>query len=411
MSLYIKNKNKPNLASNKCTPIIYLNIPILFLQVFIIIFSLFFRMKKSMYCDPFTHHYYFLQNVSLPIVFYMYNFSQPKYADYFPYTNPKIINKVEYYFEPYLLSFVRSQCYITQNANKADLFYIPLFFSMMMFTDGALPINNLIEKLEYWALHGGVDHIIVFNIFSFWRATIQEKDEYMLPCMLSFADVKWNIAERYPLLMMRYTILPYSSFFKLSRHYNINRNNLLFFIGSTLLSTFDETACELRSEILEFASNIPFSRIVIKERGKYTYDLTNGFAVERMMRDSIFCLVPLGDSPSSKRIYDALNALSIPIVVSDYIRFPFEDIFLNYSKILIQIPIHNYKNELPSILSNSNSQFIFRMQKNMRIASDFFLLRDKNIPQNSVFWAWGISQLAKLCYISTVMRRSLLKED
>lgn len=368
-------------------------------------------MKKSIHYDPFTSHYHFLKNISLPLTFYIYNFSHPKYKDYYPYTNRKIINKAEYYFEPYVLSYIRTSCHVTQNPYKADLFYIPLYFSMMMFTDGTLPFSDLIEKLDYWSLHGGIDHVIVFNVFSFWRSTITEKDEYTLPCMLSFADVKWNIVERHPMLMFRYTILPYSSFFKLSLHYNYNRNNLLFFIGSTLLSTFDESACELRSEIVKFASKIPFSKIVVKERGKYTYDLTNGFAVERMMRDSVFCLVPLGDSPSSKRIYDAFNALSIPIIISDYIRFPFEDVFLNYSKILIQISTKNYQSELHSVLSNSNSRFTFRIQKNLRIVSDFFLLRDKNIPKNSIFWAWGMSQLAKLCYVSTVMRRSLLENE
>ncbi|OHT15558.1 Exostosin family protein [Tritrichomonas foetus] len=390
--------------------LVLLSSPIILLQIALFYISFRSRQKTEIECDPFTNHYHFLKDVEPPLRFFIYNFTDSKFKDLQIYTQRKKVNKVEYYFEPYLLSYIKNNCILTNNPNETDLFYIPIYFSMTMFTDGRFPIESLLGRLDYYSKNGGLDHLIVFNIFAFWRATIQEKYEHILPCMMSFADVNWDLSIRYPLLMPRFTLLPYSSLNKLSIHRNFNRNALLFYIGSTLLSTFNEFSCEMRTEILEYASKLNFSQIFVKERGKNPDDLTNGFAIERMMHESQFCLVPLGDSPSSKRIYDSFNALCIPIIISDYIRFPFENIFINYSKILLQISMKNYQNDLPLILSASNTKIIEKMQNSINTINKFFYLKEKNIKPNSIFWAWAVNHYIKLSFISSSMRRdSLIK--
>ena len=35
------------------------------------------------------------------------------------------------------------------------------------------------------------------------------------------------------------------------------------------------------------------------------------------MRQSVFCLVPRGDTPSSRRLFDAVSAGCIPVIISD----------------------------------------------------------------------------------------------
>lgn len=47
------------------------------------------------------------------------------------------------------------------------------------------------------------------------------------------------------------------------------------------------------------------------------------------MRTSEFCLHPAGDTPTSCRLFDAIQSLCIPVVVSDNIELPFEGM-LNY---------------------------------------------------------------------------------
>lgn len=49
------------------------------------------------------------------------------------------------------------------------------------------------------------------------------------------------------------------------------------------------------------------------------------------MRTSRFCLHPAGDTPSSCRLFDAIVNHCVPVIISDKIELPFEDV-LNYSE-------------------------------------------------------------------------------
>jgi hypothetical protein len=52
------------------------------------------------------------------------------------------------------------------------------------------------------------------------------------------------------------------------------------------------------------------------------------------MHSSKFCLHPAGDTPSACRLFDALVSLCIPVIVSDHIELPFEDV-IDYNNIAI----------------------------------------------------------------------------
>ncbi|GAQ89012.1 hypothetical protein KFL_004790055 [Klebsormidium nitens] len=55
------------------------------------------------------------------------------------------------------------------------------------------------------------------------------------------------------------------------------------------------------------------------------------------MRDSRFCLMPAGDTPSSCRLFDAIASHCVPVVVSDQLELPFEDV-LDYTRFAIFVP-------------------------------------------------------------------------
>ena len=52
------------------------------------------------------------------------------------------------------------------------------------------------------------------------------------------------------------------------------------------------------------------------------------------MHSSKFCLHPAGDTPSACRLFDAIVSLCVPVIVSDQIELPFEDV-IDYRKIAI----------------------------------------------------------------------------
>lgn len=52
------------------------------------------------------------------------------------------------------------------------------------------------------------------------------------------------------------------------------------------------------------------------------------------MHTSKFCLHPAGDTPSACRLFDAIVSLCVPVIVSDYIELPFEEV-IDYRKVAV----------------------------------------------------------------------------
>lgn len=58
----------------------------------------------------------------------------------------------------------------------------------------------------------------------------------------------------------------------------------------------------------------------------------------RGMRTSEFCLHPAGDTPTSCRLFDAIQSLCIPVIVSDNIELPFEGM-VDYSEFSVFVAV------------------------------------------------------------------------
>lgn len=52
------------------------------------------------------------------------------------------------------------------------------------------------------------------------------------------------------------------------------------------------------------------------------------------MRASKFCLNIAGDTPSSNRLFDAIASHCVPVIISDKIELPYEDV-IDYSEFCI----------------------------------------------------------------------------
>lgn len=80
------------------------------------------------------------------------------------------------------------------------------------------------------------------------------------------------------------------------------------------------------------------------------------------MRSSEFCLHPAGDTPTSCRLFDAIQSLCIPVVVSDDIELPFEDM-VDYSEFSVFVAVSDalkpnwLVNHLRTIPEEQRSEF------------------------------------------------------
>ena len=71
--------------------------------------------------------------------------------------------------------------------------------------------------------------------------------------------------------------------------------------------------------------------VIIKQG---TQSRENRRAATQGMHTSKFCLHPAGDTPSACRLFDAIVSLCIPVIISDNIELPFEDV-IDYKKVAI----------------------------------------------------------------------------
>jgi len=88
--------------------------------------------------------------------------------------------------------------------------------------------------------------------------------------------------------------------------------------------------------------------------------------LERMSM-SKFVVVPPGDTPESMRFMQAIHVGAIPVVVSDDVRYPFEDV-IPWSDFVIRIPeasVHADPNLLNHTVTAKSDAELGLMQQNM----------------------------------------------
>ncbi|KAG9147507.1 hypothetical protein Leryth_007306 [Lithospermum erythrorhizon] len=108
-----------------------------------------------------------------------------------------------------------------------------------------------------------------------------------------------------------------------------NRKTLLYFKGAK----HRHRGGLVREKLWDLLIDEP--RVVIEE------GFPNATGMEQSikgMRTSEFCLHPAGDTPTSCRLFDAIQSLCIPVIVSDDIELPFEGL-VDYSEFSIFVAV------------------------------------------------------------------------
>lgn len=85
------------------------------------------------------------------------------------------------------------------------------------------------------------------------------------------------------------------------------------------------------------------------------------------MHSSKFCLHPAGDTPSACRLFDAIVSSCIPVVVSDYVELPFEDV-IDYRKISIFVDTNSAvkPGHLVKLLRRLSTERILEFQQELK---------------------------------------------
>ncbi|GER27473.1 exostosin family protein [Striga asiatica] len=202
-------------------------------------------------------------------------------------------------------------------------------------------VVDLVKKTEAWKRSGGRDHVFVLtDPVAMWHV----KDE-IAPAILLVVDFGgWyrldskasndsssnSMIHHTQVSLLKDVIVPYTHLLpRMDISKNRKRDTLLYFKGAK----HRHRGGLVREKLWDLLINEPG---VIIEEG-----FPNATGKEQSikgMRTSEFCLHPAGDTPTSCRLFDAIQSLCIPVIVSDNIELPFEGM-LDYSEFSVFVAV------------------------------------------------------------------------
>ena len=249
---------------------------------------------------------------------------------------------LEYIIEDFFIN----TCARTLKPSEADFFYLPLLrdaefrthvyerrkqarapstaekalLDLLEKNDSRRFVRTFNTSASRWYRHRGADHVIVMpapvtNLRheSSQRGFFHYRRHLFRPIFIALEYSK-SFIESFPICSKHKNILvPYPTtdpdLFNGTLHKRneqVSRSSLLYYAGGV-----HGDCVEVRRAmkfLLQNSSKLPS---VVAPVPSNMHERERGFA------SAVFCPIPVGDSPSSKRMYDVLNFGCIPVVISD----------------------------------------------------------------------------------------------
>jgi len=246
-------------------------------------------------------------------------------------------------FEVYIHKWMLESSCRTKDPHAANLFYIPFYsYCAGRFENNTTAlVTDLKHEVEnygggtFWHRFCGADHVMAFNMHGNLKTYWTQFSAPMQILKDVFNILRIPSLKRIESLMYRTVLIPY-------------------YVNNPLIAQFDmKSAPRERSILLSFfgtsrggspKKNVvrrPLKELLIRCNDCEYVELRNRFSLAEMDTAaktyirSKFCVIPRGDVPNSKRLFDAIFAGCIPVVVSDDIQLPFTNV-IDYSKFLLR---------------------------------------------------------------------------
>ncbi|KAJ8472213.1 hypothetical protein OPV22_026556 [Ensete ventricosum] len=284
---------------------------------------------------------------------------------------------------------------LTLDPEEADLFYVPFFSSLSLVVNPIRPggsdiaggggstaysdegtqeeLVEWLEGQEHWRRNRGRDHVIVCqDPNALYRVIDRVRNAVLL--VSDFGRLRADQAS-----LIKDVILPYS--------HRINsykgdvgvegRHSLLFFMGNR----YRKEGGKVRDTLFQILED---EKDVVIKHG--TQSRESRRMATQGMHSSKFCLHPAGDTPSACRLFDAIVSLCIPVIVSDYIELPFEDV-INYKKIAIFVDTISAVKPgyLVSKIRKVSNERILQYQKELKMVKWYFEYENPNGTVNEIW--------------------------
>ncbi|KAI9093626.1 hypothetical protein K1719_027075 [Acacia pycnantha] len=278
-----------------------------------------------------------------------------------------------------------------RNVSEADIIFVP-FFSSLCYNrhsktnkhEKKIMDRVLQEKLvqfltsrEEWKRSGGVDHLILAHHpnsmltarTKLWPSTLILADFGRYPP--NIANVEKDVIAPYKHVVKSY--VNDSSNFD-------SRPILLYFQGAIHRKDGGHVRLELYN-MLKDEKDVHFSSGSVQKGG--IRQATEG------MQSSKFCLNIAGDTPSSNRLFDAIVSHCIPVIISDEIELPYEDV-LDYSEFSVFVRTRDAlkRNYLINFIRSIGREEWTRMWKKLKEVEVMFEFQYPSKEGDAVQMIW-----------------------
>lgn len=286
----------------------------------------------------------------------------------------------------------RSASHVTRvmDPDQAHFFYVPFFSSLSLVANpvrggGAMveggysdeemqeSLVTWLEQQLYWKRNNGRDHVFICqDPNALYKVVDRVKNAVLL--VSDFGRLGRDQAS-----LVKDVILPYS--------HRINgfkgdvgvedRKWLMFFMGNR----FRKEGGKIRDMLFQ---------ILESEEDVFIKHGTQSRESRRMatqgMHTSKFCLHPAGDTPSACRLFDAIVSLCVPVIISDFIELPFEDV-IDYRKIAVFVDTDSaVKPEyLSKLLKKVKNDRILEFQRELLKVRHYFEYDDPDGTVNEIW--------------------------
>ncbi|MBA0766566.1 hypothetical protein Gotri_015596 [Gossypium trilobum] len=250
---------------------------------------------------------------------------------------------------------------------------------------------------EYWKRNNGWDHVIIAgDPNALYRVVDRVKSAVLL--VSDFGRLRPDQGS-----LVKDVVIPYSH--RISTYtgdFGVkDRTTLLFFMGNR----YRKEGGKIRDLLFQILENE--EDVVIKHG---TQSRENRRAASRGMHTSKFCLNPAGDTPSACRLFDSIVSLCVPVIVSDSIELPFEDI-IDYKKfsVFVETTTALKPGYLVSLLRKVPEQKIIEYQKALKEVKRYY---DYTHPNGTVNEIWRqVSQKLPLIKLMINRDKRLVKRE
>lgn len=300
--------------------------------------------------------------------------------------------------EYYIHQLFRESAYVTKDPEEATIFFVPLYGSGMRSTNGQrseiwdnviLWLNEQMSNsmVSFLERHSGTDHAFVFGASRSWCKVSQPLLKVPKCLGLSheslFGSNFIKLTVEFTGLRQEHLETPYLRE-KLSRiivipymHYDVKsafgikffdsdfespktgiRENLLYFSGSLLPKT-----APFRAIFKQVCDS--FSECVFSKTSRRTLNASHALL---NLQSSTFCAILGGDTRASKRFFDAVSALCIPVIFDPLLALPFMD-SIPYDSFVVRAPFIRNENIIRNTvmkLGKIREQKVIEMQSAMK---------------------------------------------